>query len=81
MVRRQLHLDLMGEVHLYLVLRRDVHLVGALQNLDELILDVLQTLVDARPDVMVVVPADAELRYLQRMDYYLRAVDVASRRR
>jgi hypothetical protein len=77
MVLRQRHLDLMGEVHLYLVLRRDVRLVGALQNRDAQILDVHQTLVDARQDAMVVVQVDAELRYLQRMDCYLRAEDAA----
>ena len=77
MVRRLLHLDLMDEVHQYLVLRRDVRFEDALQNLDELILDVHQTLVGARRDAMVVVQVDAELRYLQRMDCYLRAVDAA----
>ena len=71
------HLVLMDEVHLYLALRRDVRLVGALQNRDAQILDVHQTLVDARQDAMVVVQADAELRYLQRMDCYLRAEDAA----
>jgi hypothetical protein len=77
MVRRLLHLDLMDEMHLYLVRRRDVHFVDELQNLDVLIRDVHQTLVDARPDVMDVVQVGAELRYLQRMDCYLRAEDVA----
>ena len=71
------HLDLMDEGHLYLVRRRDVHFVGAPQNLDVRIRDVHQTLVVVRPDAMDVVQVGAELRYLQRMDCYLRAEDVA----
>ena len=75
---RHLHRrDLKDEEHLYLAHRLDVHLVGALQNLDVLILDVHQTSVDAHLDEVVVVQEDAELRYLQRMDCYLHAEDAA----
>jgi hypothetical protein len=71
------HLDLMDEMHLYQVRRRDVHFVGALQNLDVLIRDAHQTLVGAHRDAMDEEQVGAELRYLQRMDCYLRAEDVA----